>query len=543
MMRDNIKNTVEEETLQGGADKLINFRPVLFCTIFLGLGIGFWHAVKTEGAYWFFLIPLLIAVVLSCVYRTKRALYVIAALTAAFLIGMGGFAFQTARFTDGKGYDGEFVCTGRVVEIAESDEGFSVLIDGIFIDGNSERGKLVAYLPTSFADKVELSDTLLLRGRVRSNYRLFSENGFRAYALENNIRFYAYAEDCAVTGNEFDLFLFIRSRIENRIKAGMDETPASVMLATLTGNTTFIDEGLLENVRRGGIAHIFAVSGLHVGALFGFLLLLVRKTPLRKASKTTRFFLLAGMLLFYGGVCGFSPSILRAIVTCLALYGAKLIGIGTDFIENISFAAIIVLLLSPVSLFHIGFQLSFAACYGIAFLSRPIRVICYKLADKIVKPQENAEDHPQGLRRLAFQNAVSFLSVTLSAQLATLPLLIQAFGYVSVWSLLLNCFAVPLISALFPLFLLAVVIATLLPIAVSTVLLYIPNLIWSALLLVFQIFDFSVVAIEGFKVLPVSLLAYYLALSFLSDKWNFSKRTRGLYFALFAVTFFTVGMV
>ena len=541
MMTDDIETTIEE--LQGGADKLINFRPVLFCAIFLGLGIGLLRAAQAGNGYFLYLIPLFTALVLLCVYRTKRTAFSVLALGLFFVLGVGGFALQTASFCKGRAYNGEFVFTGRVIEYTENDGRFSVLMDGINIDGKEENGRLVAYLPASFAETIALSDTLLLRGKVQSNYQLFSKDKLRVYALENNIRFYAYAEDCAITGNQFDLFLYIRSQIEATIKLGMDDTPSSVMIAVLTGNTDFIDEGLLDSVRRGGIAHIFAVSGLHVGALFGFCLWLIRKTPLRKMSKTARFFLLAGVLLPYGGICGFSPSILRSIITCLALYAARLLGIGTDGIENISFAAIVVLLFTPSALFSIGFQLSFAACYGIAFLSRPIKAGCVALAEKIIKPKGNREDHPQGVCALAFEKSVAFFSVTLSAQLATLPLLIQSFGYLSVWSLLLNCVAVPLIGALFPLFLLTVLLAVVFPISLAPILLYIPNLLWSALLLVFQLTDFSAITLNGFTIFPVSLLAYFLALSFLSDKWNVRKIEKGIYFTLFILAFFVTGAV
>ena len=545
-MKDDSKSTVEKQRkANGGADKLINFRPVLFCALFLGFGMACCYFIKSDGAYLLWCaLPILLLIALLF-FRTKLALYRVLTLVAVFAVGMGAFVLQTASFTKGTAYDNECVFKGKVVDRTETADLFSITLDGVNIDGKQEKGRLVAYLPASFAETVSLSDEVLLRGKVRSDYRLFSDGKFRSYAIENNIRFYAYADDCAVTGRVFDPFLSVRSRMETVIRAGMDETPASVTLAVLTGNTDLMDNELLDNVRRGGIAHIFAVSGLHVGALFGFFLWLVKKTKLQKLPKIARFGLLATAILFYGGGCGFSASVVRAIATCLALYASNLIGIGKDGIESVSLAAIIVLLLSPVSLFAVGFQLSFAACYGIAFLSLPIRKTCYAVGRKFISEEKRkeAENHPPSVSARIMRKCVSYFSVTLSAQLATAPLLLYAFGYLSVWSLLLNGIAVPLISAFFSLLLALVLLACVLPIGACFAVLYLPNMLWSAFLLLFQLADFSAFTPAGFCLQPLSFAPYFLALTFLSDKWNLPKWVRFTVCGALLLTFWVMGII
>ena len=524
----------------GAADKVLNFRPVLFCALFLCFGIAFAHTVRSGGEVWLWLVLALPISVPFAFCRSLRALkktaFAVLALAVSFSVGAGAFSLYVENFTESGTYKEEYVFTGRVVDRTETDGYFSVTLDRLNIGGTEEDGKLVAYLPASFAEKISLADEVLLRGTVQNDRRLFSDGGFRSYAVENDIRFYAEAEQCAVTGDDPDPFLLFRDRLETAIRAGMDETPASVTIAVLTGNTDLIDSELLDNVRRGGIAHIFAVSGLHVGALFAFCLLLVKKTGLRKLPKPARFFLVAAVIVFYGGACGFSSSVVRAIVMCLVLYASNLVGIGTDSIENISLAAIVVLLLSPASLFSVGFQLSFAACYGIAFLSRPIRLVCFAVGDTFVREEKKAEreDHPPTIPAMVFRACVSYFSVTLAAQIATAPLLLHAFGYLSVWSLVLNCLVVPLVSAAFPVLLLFAVAASVLPLTVAPVLLYVPNLVWSAFLLLFRVADFASLTPALFTLKASSFPPYYLAFTFLSDKWNMP---RGLRYTLFAVLF------
>jgi hypothetical protein len=135
----------------------------------------------------------------------------------------------------------------------------------------------------------------------------------------------------------------------------------------------------------------------------------------------------------------------------------------------------------------------------------------------IDKKRENKKP-PSVLMRMA-NAGVSFLSATLAAQLVTLPLQIRTFGYVSGWSLALNCLFVPLISAGFSIVLLFVLISCLLPSVAGVVLLYPISTLWSGLLLLFESVDLSTFAIS--MAFPISgMLFYYVALLFTTDKWN-----------------------
>lgn len=531
-----IKNTVKRA--EGGVWKIVNFRIACACAVFLCLGIAFGYARITAGlSYWWLALLLLFTGLIfyfsDMFVHMRKCAIVALALWSFFAVGVISFSAHIRDFTSATVYDGEYAVCGRVVERETDGENYYITLDKLYIDGNAEKGRLVAYLPAPFYNMVALSDTVVLRGDVRTQVRLFGKYGFRSYVIENDERYYAYVESGIVTGNTHNLFLLVRSRIENVVYAGMDEGGAAVTMAVLTGDTSGIDEGLLENIRRGGIAHIFAVSGLHIGALYAFCLFLLQKTGLKRLSNPFRFIFVATVLIFYGGVCGFSASVMRALITCLLFYATKLLGIGGDTLENLGVAAIIILLLSPFSLFAAGFQLSFAACIGIAFLARPISSFAYAAGDKIqsrlgVKRTLPTDDDTQPLSVGAriVRGCISFFSVSLAAQIATTPILLQTFGYLSGWSLLLNCMFVPLIGAAFSVLLVFVFLACLLPTAISGVILYVPNVVWSAVLLVFDVIDFSSFALVGWQVYAPSYFSYYTACFCGSDKWNVPKSYR-----------------
>jgi predicted membrane metal-binding protein len=134
------------------------------------------------------------------------------------------------------------------------------------------------------------------------------------------------------------------------------------------------------------------------------------------------------------------------------------------------------------------------------------------------------------------RSVASVLSVSLAAQAATAPILLGVFGYVSGWALLLNILFVPLISAAFGFLLLFAVIACVLPISWSVFLLYLPNLLWSAALLLFEAVDFSTFLLEAKAVPMAATIAYFVGCTFLSDKWNLPKIYRkGAAWACFMV--------
>ena len=143
--------------------------------------------------------------------------------------------------------------------------------------------------------------------------------------------------------------------------------------------------------------------------LWGWLLLFLLKKF--RVPAVVRVPIIFVCLLFYSGVCGFSPSSVRALVMCTVVLATDAAGIGHDKLTNVSLAAIVVLTVNPVHLFSVGFQLSLAAAAGILVLGGELARLL--------------REHTPVPRKIG-----SALSVSFSAQVATFPVLIDCFGYV-----------------------------------------------------------------------------------------------------------------
>ena len=547
-------------------DKLFNFRPVFFAAVFLCLGIVYAYLrAKTDCSPWWLLLWLPVMITPFCFCQTREQLVLkgkrLCLLMICFSVGVSAFFLKIDNFTSGGIYHEQINVVGTVDQKSETKYGFYVLLTDVRIGENEARGKLVAYLSPSFGENLQPMDEVLLTGKIDTSTEAFDNGELLTYQIADDIRFeMKNVSECVKVGKNFQLFLFLRQRVQTVLYAGMDETPAAIVTALLLGDTTGIEDGLLENIRWGGVAHIFAVSGLHVGALYAFCQLFMQKTRLKKTPKWLQFILLTTLLLGYAGLCGFSASVIRATVICLVGYVAKLLGLETDFLQSIGAAAIIVLLLSPTALFEVGFLLSFAACLGLALLSKPIEKFFYSIGGLIktycikwffggVKarprpPQSDDDTAPLEMGQRVLRACVSFLSASCAAQIMTAPILLISFDYLSGWGLLLNCIFVPLLTMGFSILLLFALVACLLPTAFSAVILYVPSVVWSALLLMFETIDFSSFALTNVALSGGGVVSYYAGWQFLSDKWNLTRKQRFVLaiacFCAFAATMYAM---
>ena len=510
----------------GRGEKFFNFRPCLFIAFFICLGIlcARWF-LENGVSFWWCASILALPPILFVYFKNKRAFLVGVALALCFLVGFSSYSLKAKDFMNTTYYNSyDSTAYGRVIKKADYGEQTRLVLVGVSIDGKEEKGGLVVTLPTAFCENVRLSDYVFIRGRIKTETQLFGKDATFEEYFADDIRFNAYAEKLSVAGHKFDAFASAKELLEERLCQAMGKDSATVAFGILTGDVSGIDDGLLDNVRRGGIAHIFAVSGLHIGSLYAVCVFLINKFKSLQDKKILRLILIAIVLLLYGGFCGYSESVVRAIVMCLIAYGSSLVGIKKDIAESVSLSACLLLIVNPVSLFCVGFQLSFSACYGIAFLGKPLQIFQERVYRKLLR---RTEEYPVTYLRGERAKIFSFLSVTVGAQLFTAPILLSAYGYLSAWGLLLNAIFVPCVGFIFSLTLGCSFLACLLPSVLSGIILWLPNMLWTLALLIFQTLDFAII-LQNVTLSGLFTLCYYLILIVLSGKLNLKRTERAV---------------
>lgn len=534
------------------AGRMVNFRPVFASVCFLvaGIFISYYRMVEGKMLWWLLVIAMLSPWLFFLAVKNKTRFFVyLLVFYLSFFFGSSSFSLSVGNYRDCAYYNGEYYVSGTIVEKNVLSTGGELVLTDLTVDGNTAKGRLTVKLYEEDFEALKFCDEVCMRLSVSTRTTIVGAYGFRAEAIANKNLF--SGSDVVwyeVTGRAFRPGAYIRGEIQSALYRGMGEESASVATAILLGNTSGIEEGLLENIRYGGIAHIFAVSGLHIGAVFAFFVMLFRGN---RIPAPIRFVFTAAGLLLYGGVCGYSASVVRAIVTCLVLYACTLLGIKYDSLESLSLAAYIVFGVYPTLLFGVGAQLSFCACLGILLMARPTREVaeaaCFGLTDfvkyRIFKRQRprpkdmfREDTGPPSLAHQAVSKVISFLSVSLAAQVGTAPILYLSFGYFSVVSLLLNCVFVPLMTLCFSPLLLLTLLATLLP-AIAGIILYVPNVVIGTLMLPFHVLDFSKGILSSHILRGSAVVCYYCAVLFVSDKINVSPLQRFGTALLFGITF------
>ena len=157
-----------------------------------------------------------------------------------------------------------------------------------------------------------------------------------------------------------------RKKVAEQIRTILPQREQSMILGTLFGDTTLIEDEEWEAYERTGVIHLFSVSGLHVGIVLGvvwFILSFWQPRPLVR--------LIFGSLVLLGYVLmvGVSSPILRAALMGALGMLALTAGRKYDFYNSLGAAAWLVLLLSPGELFQPGFQFSFLTTAGIVYLT------------------------------------------------------------------------------------------------------------------------------------------------------------------------------
>lgn len=215
--------------------------------------------------------------------------------------------------------------------------------------------------------------------------------------------------------------------VRNHVRELLEGIPSSqtgVLEGILFGDTSRIPEADLERYRITGVYHVFSASGSNVAFLlvlcWGVLKFL--PTPLRAGVSIL-------VLIFYAVLCGGNPPILRATVMGIFVVLGRLGSGRRNSLRGLIIAALFLFIWRPLNLKDTGFQLSFMATWGIIVLSPRFA----------------------GIRRIRClpQMLQSALVMTCAAQLATLPLLIQAFHRLSLIGFAANLAVLFIIGSIF----------------------------------------------------------------------------------------------
>lgn len=238
-------------------------------------------------------------------------------------------------------------------------------------------------------------------------------------------------EDVRLSAGDGDALRWLPQRVgkafREKVAAIWDDPRVSGFLtAELTGDKSAMDDGDYLAMQETGLAHLFAVSGLHCAFLVTLLALLISRRQRLLCAVTIP------LLLFYMVMVGMSPSVVRACIMQIFLLIAPLFRRGSDPLTSLAAALLVILLCNPFAAASVSLQLSFSATLGMVLLSPRL----YKLLAGWYK----GKCRPL---RAALCFVAANLSATLSAVVFTAPLTAWYFRIFVLVAPLSSLLAVP----------------------------------------------------------------------------------------------------
>ena len=393
--------------------KQIAEKPFAVCSIMAFLLMILGLCRETESLFLLLVILICVLVLLNLFGKLRIFLVVMVSLFMAISFLRIGF-FKAENESIYNLFHGEYArIEGFVASVPTENRGakaFFVDSESIIYRGGNYEKEMKLYVrlkteqPIKYGDKV-VFDTILEYSKAYNPYlkNYYFAKGARLVATETELLMYNSESQGMVAD--------IRNYVLNLGDKFFTGDVKALFKALTAGDRSQFSDELTSNLAVSGLSHIVCVSGLHV-SIVGMCLYNMLKKKNRYIATGVSF----GAVILFCLITGAAPSTVRAAIMFASFLISILVVRENDSFTALSFSAFVLAFLNPYVVFDYGFILSFLSVLGIEIFSYPIK------------------------RRLNFlpEFVASSVSVTVSAQLLTLPVCVNMFGYVSVYSVLAN---------------------------------------------------------------------------------------------------------
>lgn len=365
--------------------------------------------------------------------------------------------------------DRELPCTvsGKIKEIKTDglSDTYYIMADSIVSSEFAYKGKIGIVIYTSAGkerknnpgntDHIYLDyingDYICMSGTVSVPDSATNPGTFDQYIYLRNKGYYLCISNGTIeSGNHrpysIEGFLYgIKNRCTKIIDNSFDSESAGIVKAMLVADKSTLDKNIKKLYSENGIAHIMAISGVHVAiigmTLYGFL----RKLRIGRLISGT--FSIA-IIILYGIMTGMSSSTERAVIMLILSIAAEYFGRKTDAPTSMGFAMIIMVLGNPYVILDAGFQLSFAAITGVTVVAPQLRKLL-RMFKRFIKEadEKKKQKHKKimSLRKMIIK-LIDALVVGIASFITTTPVIIYYYYQFSPYSILINLIVIPLVS-------------------------------------------------------------------------------------------------
>ena len=300
-------------------------------------------------------------------------------------------------------------------------------------DGEWWKVKGVAQIRIQTEKDLAYGNRLVVKGTIM---RPRNDSYYRSYLERQNIFALINTKEYDVTilshnykSNSILKYIYaIRERIKDRIIGTIPLETGAFLRAILLGDRSELPRHIQDSFKKSGTMHILAISGLHIAIIVLVILYLFRIIGVKREIYYT---LTIIFLIFFALFTLSRPSVVRASIMACAFLVGILLGRKVDVYNSLGFAALFILIKNPKDLFNVGFQLSFLAVVSILFF-----------VPRLMKLLEDYKNYY--VKKFLYIP----LAVSVSAWVATFPLVLYYFKIITPVAIIANLFIIPMLFAM-----------------------------------------------------------------------------------------------
>ena len=285
--------------------------------------------------------------------------------------------------------------------------------------------------------ELEYGDKILIKGEFVEPSESRNYGGFDYKEYLKSIKIYgtikADSIEILAKNSNNPIFTFannINLKIKENINKLIPEKYSAIFTGLILGDTSKVEEEVNDDFKIANISHVLAISGMHITYIvIGIELLLKKGIGKRKTRIITII-----ILVMYMFITGFAPSVVRASIMGIIMLISKLIHRKNDIWTSISLSLLILLIYNPFLILNVGLQLSYLGTIGIVCFNKNVYNFLRKLKirNKKIKYRINR-------KFILFMDKIKeILSVTLSAQIVILPILLFNFNILGIYFFISN---------------------------------------------------------------------------------------------------------
>jgi len=397
--------------------------------------------------------------------------------------------------------------------LIEGKDYFRVCVKIKSIDDKNLNDRAMLFVKNQYFKELLPGDSIELKVEFKNfdNHKNFKISNYEEYLKQIKVRALLFAKGDIKYLNrpKFSMYAIkykIKRRVEENFMINMNKDSSGIILSILLGDKSYLDDITKSASLITGIAHIFAVSGLHVGIIIKIIYSSLNKILYHRKLKIVLTIIFAWL---YGFIVAFPISICRALIMFSLLYLSKLTHRKYAAVSSLVISAIILLIYNPFSLFNAGFLLSYIVTFAIVTAKK-------EHTNSIKKKMKNSID------------------IYIRILILSFPLLVYFFNYVSFVGIFMNLLIIPMfviiikigfILALLSIFSMSAVVV---PMRILNYSIYfLKNLIVSISEL--KILDTSICGSCIMSFSLAQILSYYIVIYFLT----YIKNTHSKYYSLY----------